>query len=153
MPDAWIAYVLSKLSIRYGDAFSRQYAGLDPEVVRADWQDTLAGLSAEALQFALDHCPSHRPPNVLQFRDLARQATRDDRQDPKLPAPAVQADPANVARVRAQLERLRTRFEGNQAQRVVDRLREIERDRGLSERQREVLALCLARTGIEVSEK
>lgn len=74
LPDKFIDRIFSKLSLTYGARFMRQYDGLDPDLVKANWAHELAGFAATplAIKHALDHLPKDDPPNVLQFRDLCR---------------------------------------------------------------------------------
>ena len=46
LPSAWVDSLFERLSVRYGEAFLRQYAGLDMAKVKADWAQCL-GLFAD----------------------------------------------------------------------------------------------------------
>lgn len=106
LPDAWVEALFSRLAVRYGDAFARQYAGIDPALVREDWARVLDGTSGHAIEYALKNLPSDWPPNALKFRDLCRQA-------PAKPVPADQRiaytpekrDPQRVAAMVAEVAR------------------------------------------------
>jgi hypothetical protein len=143
---AWVDYVFGKLTLRYGVMLARQYADLVPEAVRHDWATALDGVSAKAIEYALEHCPTDRPPNVLQFRALCRQY-RPAETLPALPAPKDKVDPQRVRKIIAALEATRSAQAPNAADRVIARLLEIERERGyLGPPQRDMLERCLART-------
>lgn len=91
-----------RLTTTYGAGFTRLYAGQDVAAVKTAWAHELAGFGSKAglmaLAWALENLPEQAP-NVIQFRNLARQAPAPEA--PRLPEP--QADPA---RLRAELARL-----------------------------------------------
>jgi hypothetical protein len=105
LPEAWVKALFSRLTVRYGEAFFRQYAGIDPAVVQADWAQVLDGASGHSIEYALRNLPSDWPPTALKFRDLCRQA-------PAKPVPAEQRlgytpekrDPQRVAAMVAQVQ-------------------------------------------------
>lgn len=74
LPAPWVDALFAKLAARYGAAWSRQYADVDPAAVKADWAETLAGLNADAIRGALAALPADRPPNAGQFRRLCVEA-------------------------------------------------------------------------------
>ena len=74
IPDSWVKNLFAKLTVTYGQAFMRQYDGLDIEAVRANWALELDGTSAGSIGYALANLPADRPPTVLQFRDACRRA-------------------------------------------------------------------------------
>lgn len=97
LPAPWVERIFAKLAVRYGEAFMRQYGGLDVAAVKADWAEELDGFDGESLAYGLRFLPSDRPPNVLQFRDQCRRAP------PKQQAISYDhkpADPAVAAKVR-----------------------------------------------------
>lgn len=75
LPDAWVDRIFAKLTLTYGQRFLAQYAGIDLNAVKADWAHELRGLaqSPNAIAHALDHLPTDRPPNVLEFREACRR--------------------------------------------------------------------------------
>lgn len=87
MPDSWIDRIFVRLSMVYGRDFMARYEGLQIDAVKAEWAHDLDGFEQhpEAVRYALDHLPSDRAPNSLQFRDLCRRAPA--KQVPALPAP------------------------------------------------------------------
>lgn len=93
-----------RLASTYGASWERSLGGtpvLDAKALWAHELQVFAGL-LEAVVWALDHLPEY-PPNVIQFRNLCRQAPATE--VPQLPAP--QADPARVAAELAKLGALR----------------------------------------------
>lgn len=85
LPLPWVQRILEKLTVRYGSAFRARYAGVDEQLVWADWAEVLAGLQhrPEAIAHGLGLLPPDHPPTATAFRDLCRAA----------PAPAFKALP------------------------------------------------------------
>lgn len=95
-----IELVFTKLQVRYGAAWLRQWEGVDMRMVKSDWEQELSGFARNPapLLHALTILPE-RVPNVKQFRDLANQAPLPVA--PRLARPA--ANQAVVARSKAKL--------------------------------------------------
>jgi hypothetical protein len=102
LPASWVDAIHERLTVRYGEAFSRMYHGAVPEAVRVDWAEALDGISSNRIRYALENLPE-RPPHAGQFRTLCMQAPAP--QQAQLPAPP--ADPAMVAAVKAKLREVR----------------------------------------------
>ncbi len=98
--DGLVGMIFTKLQVRYGAAWLRQWEGLDMPMVKSDWKHELAGFERNPtpLLHALTILPE-RVPNVKQFRDLANQAPLPVA--PRLARPA--ANQAVVARSKAKL--------------------------------------------------
>lgn len=92
--DGLMELIFSKLQVRYGAAWMRQWDGVDMAFVKSDWMRELSGFAGNpaALMYALDHLPE-RVPNVAKFREIANQMPAPVFE--RLPAPA--ANPAVVA--------------------------------------------------------
>ena len=107
LPPEWVDRLLGRMAVRYGDAWSRKWLGLDPGLVRKDWATELAGYHLPErqprLRWALENLPGE-PLNARQFRDLCRQAPEVAPELPQLPAP--------TADQRARLQGLRTELAG-----------------------------------------
>lgn len=71
-----VEIIFKKMSLRYGRDFLARYEGLDLDEVIADWIHELRGCEKNpmAIHFALQNLPDNRPPNVAEFRALARRA-------------------------------------------------------------------------------
>lgn len=93
LPMSWVDRIFEKLTLLYGREFVGRWSGAELEQVKADWAHELAGFQAHpwAIAYALQHAPADRPPTVLQFRALARQA-------PPPPTPRLEAPPPNRER-------------------------------------------------------
>jgi hypothetical protein len=99
LPDAWVDRIFARLAVRYGVAFTRQWDGIDPALVKADWAEQLSGLVADDLDHGLHHLPVDRPPTVGQFRECCRRTPSS----PPIALPSPPADPAVINRLLAKL--------------------------------------------------
>ena len=89
LPDSWVDHLFAKLAVRFGDAWTRKWEGIQMAAVRADWAAVLDGLPGPALQHGLNNLPREFPPTAHQFRDLCIRRADDDRATvPALPAPS-----------------------------------------------------------------
>ncbi len=108
LPALWVDKLFTKLSATYGQSFLRQYDGVDPADVKAEWGEVLSRFqqSPDAIRYGLENLPPDRAPNPLQFRDLCRRAP--DAAFPALQAlpapPAGPADPNVIAQARKALK-------------------------------------------------
>lgn len=92
----WVERLFARMQVRYGNAWSRQWAGIDPAAVKADWASVLGSLyerNPNALVYGLDNLPD-TVPSVTAFLRLCAQAPSETR---ALPAPV--ADKAFAAEV------------------------------------------------------
>jgi len=71
-----IEAIFKKLSMTYGKAFLDQYRDMNIQEVMENWAHELSGFSTSphAVAYAMECLPSDKPPNVLQFWSLCRQA-------------------------------------------------------------------------------
>lgn len=67
-----IEAIFTKMQVRYGATWLRQWEGLDMNLVKSDWGSELSGFAQnlEPLRHALRNLPD-RCPNVSQFRAIA----------------------------------------------------------------------------------
>jgi len=100
LPSKAIDRLFERLSLTYGRQFSELYQAVDPNAVKALWAHELSGFanSLHRIAWALENLPP-RCPNVIEFRNLCREAPRP--QAAPLPEP-----PADPERVRAELAKL-----------------------------------------------
>lgn len=89
LPDSRVDHLFAKLAVRFGDAWTRKWEGIQMTAVRADWAAVLDGLPGPALQHGLNNLPREFPPTAHQFRDLCIRRADDDRASvPALPPPS-----------------------------------------------------------------
>jgi len=96
--------LFDRLGATYGAAWDRSLGATPLVDAKSIWAHELQGFAQrlEAVVWALDQLPEH-PPNVIQFRNLCRQAPA-----PEVPLlPEAKADPARLAAELAKLGDLR----------------------------------------------
>lgn len=93
LPTKAIDRLFERLSATYGAAWTRQWADVPINDLKAAWAHELAGFAGnlEALAWALENLPE-RCPNVIEFRNLCRRAPAPEL--PRLPEP--KADPERL---------------------------------------------------------
>lgn len=98
LPASWVEEIFTRLTLRYGAAFQRQYADLDLSAVKADWADCLAcfTIHPRAIAYALDNLPD-RAPNAGQFKALGLPMLSAERMPPPMALEAPPADQNVVA--------------------------------------------------------
>jgi len=81
-----VELIFTKLAVRYGAEWLRQWDGVDMALVKDDWEEELSGFAGnlEPLRYALRNLPA-KCPNVAQFRTLANACPPAD--VPRLEAP------------------------------------------------------------------
>lgn len=74
----WVERLFFRLQVRYGSAWNLMWEGIEPDAVKADWEEALRDVftrSPHAISNALANLPD-RPPTVDVFMRLCRQAAR-----------------------------------------------------------------------------
>lgn len=75
VPTAWVEELFSRLVAILGGAMSNVYAGADPERVKAEWAEALAGFSAEEVKRGIAATRTRKfAPNLPEFLNLCRPA-------------------------------------------------------------------------------
>lgn len=74
LPMPWVDKIFMKLTLVYGRDFLSRWEGLTIADVKTDWAHEMAGFEGnhEAIAYALQNLPADKPPNVYQFRAIAR---------------------------------------------------------------------------------
>ena len=105
LPIKAVDRLFDRLEATYGLDWARQWSTVPVADVKTVWAHELAGFASrlDALAWALENLPE-RCPNVIQFRNLCRQAPAAEA--PRLPEP--KADPARIAAELAKLGHVRT---------------------------------------------
>lgn len=87
LPEKAIDRLFERLAATYGNQWLAMWRGIPIEDIKAAWANELAGFAGrlDALAYALEHLPE-RPPNAIEFRNLARLAPPPEA--PALPRPA-----------------------------------------------------------------
>jgi len=94
--------LFKRLTDTYGNQFTNLYSGNDWNDVKTIWSDELEQFNdrLDAVAWALENLPE-RAPNIIQFKNLCKQAPR--KIEAALSAPLPKADPE---RVKAELKKL-----------------------------------------------
>lgn len=121
LPIELIDHVFTRLTLTYGQAFLRQYEGVELGPVKTDWALKLAPFGVigsdnlvyvPAIDWALEHLTDTRPPNALAFRELCRAYRTPVVNAPRLPfEPRPRPDKVNKALARLAEPREDTRPE------------------------------------------
>lgn len=147
MEQKLVDYLFSRLALRYGEAFLRQWPDTDIAAVKADWADVLDGVRPQSLGYAMRYLPADRPPNAMQLRDICRRAPPPDA--PMLPSPAPN-DPAVAAAAMKRMQATRAYLlNTSPAQRCIDNIEARAARNGgrLSHAQSAMLRSCLRMPG------
>lgn len=103
LPDGWLDYVQSKLTVRYGARWLSMWEGVPLAAVRADWAEELDGLERNdgaALRYGLQYLPEDFPPTASAFRALCNRMPAGG--PAALPAPT-EVNHARLAELRAKV--------------------------------------------------
>jgi hypothetical protein len=100
LPTKAIDRLFERLGATYGAAWRRMWDGVPLADVKTAWAHELGGFGPHLhmLAWALENLPEI-PPNVIQFRNLAKRAPAPEQ--PRLPEPK-----ANPERLKAELAKL-----------------------------------------------
>lgn len=156
LPDLWIDDMFRRLSVRYGQAFLRQYDGLNLGDVKRDWAEVLGGMSAERLRHAMHNLPESAP-TALTFKRCCMEFRPPEPALPKLDGPA--ADPARKAETARTMKELRDRLSSKHLDRdgmtpaaycAAGLRRRMAEGMRLTGAQRAMLAACEEKAGMEL---
>ena len=94
-------YAFANMSAIYGQTFTRNFAGIDPKVVRAAWLNQCGHLLTyrPALDHALRHMSADYPPSAIKFRYLLAATTIPERPVPQLVVIKTEAEKAESKRL------------------------------------------------------
>ena len=139
--------LFDRMAATYGQQWMAMWGALPINDVKSLWAHELQGFGhrLEAIAYALDHLPE-RPPNLVAFKALCRQAPYTDAQ----PLPPPPADPERVHSAVATMRSTSdTRATGGRslAQACIDGLIARAEHDTLSRAQRDMLASCLRMLG------
>lgn len=152
---AWVERVFMRLQVRYGSAWNIMWEGIDPDAVKADWEENLRDVfnrNPKAIAYAIDNLPD-RVPTSDQFRKLCRQAHWPD-QSPRLSGPKEPEDPKRVeAAVQAMLATKAALKPKSLAQDCIDNIERIVENRAgkISGAQKHMVSHCLRMPGTKTA--
>jgi hypothetical protein len=111
--DQGLDYVFVMLGGIYGQAFNRNWEGMDLEVVRQIWKDQIGTFLTykPSLDYAFSRLNGDFPPSAIKFREFCNAGPaipRDEQQITYNPKPV---DPAVVAEAKRKLAELKRQYE------------------------------------------
>lgn len=111
--DQGLDYVFVMLGGIYGQAFNRNWEGMDLEVVRQIWKDKIGTFLTykPSLDYAFSRLNGDFPPSAIKFREFCNAGPaipRDELQITHNPTPV---DPAVVAEAKRRLAELKRQYE------------------------------------------
>jgi hypothetical protein len=111
--DQGLDYVFVMLGGIYGQAFNRNWEGMDLEVVRQIWKDQIGTFLTykPSLDYAFSQLNGDFPPSAIKFREFCNAGPaipRDELQITYNPKPV---DPAVVAEAKRKLAELKRQYE------------------------------------------
>ena len=67
-------YIFGRMSAIYGNDFARKWDGIDANLIRQEWINTLGSFLTyrPSMDYALAHIDPARPPSSLQFRKICQ---------------------------------------------------------------------------------
>jgi hypothetical protein len=104
LPLHWVQRIHQRLGVRYGTAHTARYEAIPADDLWKDWAEQLAGLTADAISYGIQHLPDDAPPNAAQFAAICRrcpQMTPPKLEAPKSDNPALR----ELAKAAAQVQR------------------------------------------------
>lgn len=101
LPKEVIDRIFTRMLVRYGYAWLRQWGELEIGAIKTDWSIELAGASEESITYGLNNLPGDKPPaTAIAFRDLCnRRPIYSKRQKD----PRAHFDPEKLAAAKAAL--------------------------------------------------
>jgi hypothetical protein len=110
--DQGLDYVFVMLGGIYGQAFNRNWEGMDLEVVRQIWKDQIGRFLTykPSLDYAFSRLNGDFPPSAIKFREFCNAGPaipRDEQQITYNPKPV---DPEVVAEAKRKLAELRKSY-------------------------------------------
>jgi hypothetical protein len=73
VPQRWVEDLFARLTAIAGSAMATVYAGANPELVKREWAEALAGFTAEEVKRGLVACRTRKfAPNLGEFLHLCR---------------------------------------------------------------------------------
>ena len=75
LPLKAIDRLFQRMLMVYGTEWSNKWRSMDDQEVKGTWAKELGSTTVEELSWAVNNLPVHAP-NLIQFKDLCRQAPR-----------------------------------------------------------------------------
>jgi hypothetical protein len=110
--DQGLDYVFVMLGGIYGQAFNRNWEGMDLEVVRQIWKDQLGRFLTykPSLDYAFTRLNGDFPPSAIKFREFCNAGPAIPRDELQITYNPTPVDPEVVAEAKRRLKELRGRL-------------------------------------------
>ena len=108
-PDEGLDYVFVMLGGIYGQAFNRNWEGMDLGVVRQIWKDQLGSFLTykPSLDYAFGRLNGDFPPSAIKFREFCNAGPAIPSNDPQIEYKPTPVDPEVVLKAKEKLAKLR----------------------------------------------
>ncbi len=108
--DSGFDYIFARMSAIYGASFARQWDGVEPSLIRQEWQKQLGKFLTyrPSMDYAIDRLNGDFPPSAIKFREYCNAGPsipRDEKQIEYKPTPSEEV----IAAAKAKLAALRGR--------------------------------------------
>jgi hypothetical protein len=107
--DQGLDYVFVMLGGIYGQAFNRNWEGMDLEVVRQIWKDQIGIFLTykPSLDYAFCRLSGDFPPSAIKFREFCNAGPAIPRDEPQISYNPAPVDPQVIADAKRKLAELR----------------------------------------------
>jgi hypothetical protein len=111
--DQGLDYVFVMLGGIYGQAFNRNWEGMDLEVVRQIWKDKIGTFLTykPSLDYAFSRLNGDFPPSAIKFREFCNAGPNIPRDELQITYNPKPVDPAVVAEAKRKLAELKRQYE------------------------------------------
>jgi hypothetical protein len=111
--DQGLDYVFVMLGGIYGQAFNRNWEGMDLEVVRQIWKDQLGRFLTykPSLDYAFTRLNGDFPPSAIKFREFCNAGPAIPRDEPQITYNPAPVSPEVVAEAKRKLAELKKQYE------------------------------------------
>ena len=111
--DQGLDYVFVMLGGIYGQAFNRNWEGMDLPVVRQIWKDQIGRFLTykPSLDYAFTRLNGDFPPSAIKFREFCNAGPNIPRDELQITHNPTPVDPAVVAEAKRKLAELKRQYE------------------------------------------
>ena len=110
--DQGLDYVFVMLGGIYGQAFNRNWEGMDLEVVRQIWKDQIGTFLTykPSLDYAFGRLSGDFPPSAIKFRDFCNAGPNIPRDELQITYDPKPVDPEVVTEAKRKLKEMRAKW-------------------------------------------
>ena len=110
--DTGFDYIFARMNAIYGASFVRHWDGVDPIIVRQEWQKQLGNFLTyrPSMDYAIDRCNSDFPPSAIKFREFCNAGPTLPRDEKQIAYTPTLVNPEVVAEAKRKLAELRSKW-------------------------------------------